>query len=75
MRSQADTIPIDERNFEHPNEFIPERWTSKPELTKNASVYSPFSIGKYSLYIPNKILCHTTSFLACISLHSFNRSV
>lgn len=47
LRSQADTISTDERNFELPNEFIPERWTSKPELVKNASVYSPFSIGKF----------------------------
>jgi cytochrome P450 len=46
-------ISADERNFERPNEFIPERWTSKPELIKNTSVYSPFSIGEfYHAYLP-----------------------
>ncbi|KAG8163285.1 hypothetical protein KVR01_006582 [Diaporthe batatas] len=42
------TLHRDERNFVCPNDFIPERWTSKPELIKNASVYSPFSIGPYN---------------------------
>lgn len=37
----------DERSFVRPDEFIPERWTSKPELIKNSAVYSPFSIGPY----------------------------
>ncbi|RBA18140.1 hypothetical protein FPRO05_11156 [Fusarium proliferatum] len=36
----------DERCFEKPNEFIPERWTTRPELIKDASVYAPFSTGK-----------------------------
>lgn len=45
-------ILTDERNFERPDEFIPERWTSKPELTKNASVYSPFSVGKQHIARP-----------------------
>lgn len=51
-------ISTDERNFEHPDEFIPERWTSKPELTRNASVYSPFSIGKYSIPYESSIMPH-----------------
>lgn len=58
-------ISTDERNYEHPNEFIPERWTSKPELTKNASVFSPFSIGKYPLthpYSSHNTSQHITSF-------------
>lgn len=42
------TLQRDERNFERPNDFIPERWTSNPELIKNGSVYSPFSIGPYN---------------------------
>lgn len=49
---QADSISTDERNFECPDEFIPERWTSKPELIKNASVYSPFSVGKWPMLKP-----------------------
>ncbi|KAJ3539507.1 hypothetical protein NM208_g5462 [Fusarium decemcellulare] len=42
------TIQRDERHFARPLEFIPERWTTSPELTKNGSVYGPFSIGRYS---------------------------
>lgn len=37
---------IDERNFSRPNEFIPERWTSKPELIQHPEIHNPFSIGK-----------------------------
>lgn len=40
------TVFRDERSFEFPNEFIPERWTSRPELVKDKSVYIPFNIGK-----------------------------
>ena len=39
-------VAIDERSFAQPNDFIPERWTTKPELTKDASVFTPFSMGK-----------------------------
>ncbi|KAH6967869.1 cytochrome P450 [Ilyonectria sp. MPI-CAGE-AT-0026] len=42
------TLQRDERFFEKPLEFIPERWTTMPELTKNSSIYAPFSIGRYS---------------------------
>ncbi|KAF9776611.1 hypothetical protein IL306_005185 [Fusarium sp. DS 682] len=37
------TMYRDERCFEKPNEFIPERWTTQPELIKDASVYAPFA--------------------------------
>lgn len=40
------TMYRDERCFEKPNEFIPERWTTRPELIKDASVYAPFSTGR-----------------------------
>lgn len=36
---------IDERNFEQPDAFIPERWTTRKELAHNASVFVPFSVG------------------------------
>ncbi|CAJ0552460.1 Ff.00g064390.m01.CDS01 [Fusarium sp. VM40] len=42
------TIQRDKRHFARPLEFIPERWTSSPELTMNGSVFAPFSIGRYS---------------------------
>lgn len=38
-------LPTDERFFTHANQFIPERWTTKPELTKDPSLFAPFSIG------------------------------
>ncbi|KAJ5813757.1 uncharacterized protein N7503_000507 [Penicillium pulvis] len=37
----------DDRAFEYPNEFRPERWTTKPELVKDASVFIPFGAGPY----------------------------
>lgn len=66
LGSRADAIPIDERNFERPNEFIPERWTSKPELTKNASVYSPFSIGQYPIPRKTNTVAHHS--LSCLQV-------
>jgi hypothetical protein len=41
---------IDERSFERPDEFIPERWTECPELVKDRSVFIPFLIGE-TLYV------------------------
>jgi cytochrome P450 len=37
----------DPRNFVHPDEFIPERWTTKPELVLNKEAYFPFLTGPY----------------------------
>jgi cytochrome P450 family 628 len=42
------TVFRDERAFESPNEFIPERWTSRPELVRDKSVYIPFNTGQSS---------------------------
>ncbi|TPX18354.1 uncharacterized protein E0L32_011729 [Thyridium curvatum] len=42
------TMFRDERCFEQPDDFIPERWTTKKEMTKDASVFVPFSMGRYS---------------------------
>ncbi|CAG8025211.1 unnamed protein product [Penicillium salamii] len=44
------TVPLftlfrDERSFRRPTEFIPERWTTSPELVKDRSVFIPFLIG------------------------------
>ena len=36
----------DSRNFVRPNEFIPERWTTQPELVLNAGAYMPFNVGE-----------------------------
>lgn len=38
----------DPRNFLRPDEFIPERWTTKRELVLNENVAIPFNTGPYS---------------------------
>ncbi|KAF2703227.1 cytochrome P450 [Pleomassaria siparia CBS 279.74] len=38
----------DPRNFVQPDEFIPERWSSRPELVLNRSAFNPFSTGPYN---------------------------
>lgn len=30
----------------YPDAFVPERWSSKKEMTKDASIFAPFSTGK-----------------------------
>lgn len=39
------TLHRDGRNFSRPTEFIPERWTTKPELVLNRQAFIPFSTG------------------------------
>ncbi|KAF5027079.1 hypothetical protein F66182_791 [Fusarium sp. NRRL 66182] len=46
IQAPSYTMYRDERCFVRPNEFIPERWTSRPELIKDGSVYAPFSTGR-----------------------------
>ncbi|KAI1200960.1 putative cytochrome P450 oxidoreductase [Nemania serpens] len=41
------TVFRDPRAFEHPLDFIPERWTTRPELIKDKSVFIPFNLGPY----------------------------
>jgi cytochrome P450 len=41
----------DPRNFERPEEFVPERWTTKPEMILNRSAYMPFSMGNLSSHV------------------------
>ncbi|KAI8952903.1 putative cytochrome P450 oxidoreductase [Xylaria longipes] len=42
------TVLRDPRAFELPTEFIPDRWTTRPELIKDKSVFIPFSSGPYA---------------------------
>jgi cytochrome P450 len=35
----------DPRNFERPEEFVPERWTTKSDMILNRGAYMPFSMG------------------------------
>jgi cytochrome P450 len=53
-------ILTDERCFVRPLEFIPERWTTQPELTIDSSVYAPFSTGK-NIQKPHHRMFHLTS--------------
>lgn len=40
------TVFRDTRCFVQPGEFIPERWTTRPDLIKNRSVFIPFGGGE-----------------------------
>lgn len=42
------TIGRLESCFEKAEEFIPERWYSRPEMVKSRKAFSPFSQGRYS---------------------------
>lgn len=37
---------VDARCFKRPDEFIPERWTTQPDLVKDGSAFAPFSMGE-----------------------------
>jgi cytochrome P450 len=32
--------------YENPEEFMPERWYSRPEMVKNKEAFAPFTIGE-----------------------------
>jgi hypothetical protein len=32
--------------FEQPECFIPDRWTTRPEMIRNMAAFNPFSTGK-----------------------------
>lgn len=37
----------DEDNFAQAEQFIPERFSTRPELVKNKDAFAPFSVGPY----------------------------
>lgn len=37
-----------ESSYEEPTEWIPERWTTRPELVKDARGFAPFSQGRFN---------------------------
>ena len=41
----TDLVGKDDRCFVEAQEFVPERWTDRPDLIKDASVYIPFQSG------------------------------
>ncbi|KAI3584285.1 cytochrome P450 [Fusarium oxysporum f. sp. albedinis] len=62
------TVYRDERYFTAPNDFVPERWMIKPEMVKDDSVFAPFSVGKFQLFLPRY-------FLACLGLTTLFRTL
>ncbi|KAJ5382506.1 Cytochrome P450 [Penicillium concentricum] len=46
----------DERNFKHPDEFIPERWYSRRDLIHHPEVFVPFLMGAYNCVGKNAAL-------------------
>ncbi|KAL3491326.1 cytochrome P450 [Aspergillus germanicus] len=42
------TVHRDPRNFQDPEQFIPKRWSSRPDLIIRREAFVPFSIGPYS---------------------------
>jgi hypothetical protein len=53
---KKETVPhefaTDPRAFLRGDEFIPERWTTQPELVRDRTVYAPFSVGKCPVFTP-----------------------
>lgn len=47
VQLQPFVINRDPRNFVSPNEFMPERWTTRPDLVINRDAFIPFSTGPY----------------------------
>ncbi|PYI26854.1 benzoate 4-monooxygenase [Aspergillus indologenus CBS 114.80] len=41
-------IQRDPRNFIDPDRFVPERWSSKPEMVLRRDAFFPFSMGRFS---------------------------
>ncbi|CAH0003225.1 unnamed protein product [Clonostachys byssicola] len=42
------SVHYDKRSFPQADQFIPERWTSRPDLVVDNSCFTPFLTGKYS---------------------------
>jgi len=41
------TIQRSPKAFAQPDDFIPERWTTRPELVRDKNAFFPFSLGRY----------------------------
>ncbi len=46
-KSYFANCPQDERYFKDPESFVPERWTTKKEMVRNADACIPFLIGNH----------------------------
>ncbi|QGA22244.1 hypothetical protein EYB26_009960 [Talaromyces marneffei] len=63
----------DERNFVLANDFLPERWYSKPELTINKTAHMPFLIGPFNCAGRNLAMMELRSVVARV-VHEFDVS-
>ncbi|KAF5595325.1 pisatin demethylase cytochrome P450 [Fusarium pseudocircinatum] len=61
----------EERYFTAPNDFIPERWTTKPEMVKGDSVFAPFSVGRYAC-VGKQLGLMEVGYATCMILHCFD---
>ncbi|TGO57308.1 hypothetical protein BCON_0067g00290 [Botryotinia convoluta] len=55
-----------EDSYEKPLDFIPERWYSRPEMVKDKSGFSPFSMGRHSCIGKNLSLMQLRSVIATL---------
>ncbi|CZR59340.1 related to pisatin demethylase cytochrome P450 [Phialocephala subalpina] len=65
------TIARMESCFEKANEFIPERWTIKPEMVKNRHGYSPWSIGRYSC-VGQRLAMRNISYIIALLISKYD---
>ncbi|KAH9900473.1 cytochrome P450 [Xylariomycetidae sp. FL2044] len=65
------TISRREDCFERASEFIPERWTSKPEMVKNKTAFMPWGLGPYACVGKNLGLMEIRT-LAVLLLDNFD---
>ena len=55
--------------FENATSFVPERWTSKPEMIRDMHAYSPFSQGRYGCIGKNLALMELRYTIALLVSH------
>ncbi|KAI7769317.1 hypothetical protein LZL87_011847 [Fusarium oxysporum] len=65
------TLYRDERYFTAPDDFVPERWMTKPEMVKADSVFAPFSVGRYAC-VGKQLGLMEVGYATCIILHRFD---
>ncbi|CAJ2511785.1 Uu.00g074100.m01.CDS01 [Anthostomella pinea] len=57
----------DPRNYAFPDSFIPERWTSRPELVRNRAAFIPFSTRPYNCAGKNLAMTELRSVVARVT--------
>lgn len=53
------TMTLGEDCFEKATEFIPERWTTRPEMVRNSAGYTPFGTGMYTSLWLSPLFTHS----------------